>query len=135
MVRGTKLPDGDPSMQRQTEPSLAISTRNPCHLLAGANDNRIVINPDPNAPPSPSPELAADAWLGVFKSYDCGAKWSSSLLYGYPDDPRPLGQPGVSPLRGFGAGADPTVRAGTSGLFYYSGIVLNRGDGQPSRVF
>src|SRR5205823_7634390 len=31
-----------------------------------------------------------------------------------------------SPLFGYEAGADPTVRAGTNGMFYYSGIVFNR---------
>ena len=28
---------GDPFLQRQNEPSIAVSSRNPCHLLAGAN--------------------------------------------------------------------------------------------------
>ena len=27
---------GDPFLQRQNEPSIAVSSRNPCHLLAGA---------------------------------------------------------------------------------------------------
>jgi hypothetical protein len=29
---------GDPFLQRQNEPSLALSSRNACHILAGAND-------------------------------------------------------------------------------------------------
>ena len=42
MVSGKSLPDGDPFLQRQNEPSGAVSTRNALHLLAGANDYRTV---------------------------------------------------------------------------------------------
>ena len=42
MVAGKGWPGGDPFLQRQNEPSVAISTRNPLHLLAGANDYRTV---------------------------------------------------------------------------------------------
>ncbi len=70
---------GDPFLQRQNEPSIAVSSRNPCHLLAGANDYRAV-----------DVEEAAgevgDAWLGVFKSFDCGATWTSTLLPGHKLD-------------------------------------------------
>jgi hypothetical protein len=117
---------GDPFLQRQNEPSIAISSRNPCHLLAGANDYRAV----------DLEELAGevgDAWLGVFKSFDCGATWTSTLLPGHKLDTTAAGL--ASPIKGLAAAADPTVRAGTSGLFYYSGIAFNRGEGQPSRVF
>src|SRR5215471_2737933 len=38
MVSGTQWPGGAPFLQRQNEPSLAVSSRNPLHLLAGAID-------------------------------------------------------------------------------------------------
>ncbi len=59
MVSGTTLPDGDPFLQRQNEPSVAASTRNPQHLLAGANDYRTV-----DLPGLPDDLENGDAWLG-----------------------------------------------------------------------
>jgi hypothetical protein len=38
MVSGITLPNGDTYLQRQNEPSMAVSTRNPLHILAGSND-------------------------------------------------------------------------------------------------
>jgi hypothetical protein len=134
MVKGTTFPEGDPYLQRQNEPSIAVSTRNPCHLVAGANDYRAVDVPfDDTVPPNSenSLSLAGDAWLGLFKSFDCGAKWQSTLLPGYPQDKSNL----ANELKGHAAGADPTVRAGTNGLFYYSGMVFNRGDQGTSKIF
>jgi hypothetical protein len=122
MVSGTKWPGGDPFLQRQNEPSMAVSTRNPQHLLAGANDYRTV---DLNLVDQlPINQLNGDAWLGVFKSFDGGQRWQSTLLPGFPQDRSSFGA--VSPMRGFGAASDPVVRAGTNGMFYYSSIALNR---------
>src|SRR4051812_24289279 len=70
MVSGTQFPGGDQFLQRQNEPSLAISTRNPRHILAGANDYRTVDLPANDA--LPDNEVTGDAWLGVFKSFDGG---------------------------------------------------------------
>src|SRR5688572_20225343 len=117
---------GDPFLQRQNEPSIAVSSRNPCHLLAGANDYRAV-----------DVEEAAgetgDAWLGVFKSFDCGATWTSTLLPGYRLDTSLNGK--NSTLKGLQAAADPTFRAGTSDVFYYSGIAFDRVAPAAGRAF
>ena len=127
MVSGTQLPDGDPYLQRQNEPSMSVSTRNPLHILAGANDYRTV-----DIPGLPDGETG-DAWLGVFKSTDGGLTWRSTLVPGYPQDVSP--QAGSSPIRGFQAAADPMVRSGLNGMFYYSGIALNRTSPIVSSVF
>jgi hypothetical protein len=128
MVSGTTLPDGDPFLQRQNEPSGGVSTRNPLHLLAGANDYRTV-----DIPGLPDGAENGDAWLGVFKSFDGGQTWRSTLIPGYPQDQSPAGL--ASPLKGYQAAADPTVRPGTNGLFYYSGIAFDRGENGKSAVF
>jgi hypothetical protein len=122
MVSGTSWPGGDPFLQRQNEPSMAVSSRNALHLVAGGNDYRSVDLPASDIVPG---SLAGDAWLGIFKSGDGGLSWQSSLLPGYPQDLSPVGM--ASPLKAYSAAADPTVRAGTGGVVYYSGIAFNRG--------
>jgi hypothetical protein len=126
MVAGTDFLTGDPYLQRQNEPSIAVSTRNPLHLLSGANDYRTV---DMEIPAEELPGVqqgiaAADAWLGVFKSFDGGESWISKLLPGSIVDTSLESL--SSPLHGYGAAADPVVRAGANGLFFYSGIAFNR---------
>jgi len=128
MVSGTGWTNGDPFLQRQNEPSLAVSTRNTLHLFGGANDYRSV-----DIAGLAGQSERADAWLGVFKSFDGGQTWQSTLLPGFPLDSSPAGM--SSPLHGFQAAADPTVRAGTNGLFYYSGIAFNRGTNGAGVVF
>ena len=119
MVSGTSLPGGDPFLQRQNEPSLAVSTRNPQHLLAGANDYRTV-----DLPGLPEDKETGDSWVGLFSSLDGGQTWRSTLVPGYPQDTSPQGL--ASPLKGLTAAADPVVRAGTHGLFYYGLIAFDR---------
>ena len=97
MVSGQEFATGDPFLQRQNEPSIAASTRNPMHLLAGANDYRTV-----DLPGLPDDIVTGDAWLGVFKSLDGGQKWQSTLIPGFPQDTSPEGL--ASPLKGLDAG-------------------------------
>ncbi len=121
MVSGQQWPNGDPFLQRQNEPSMAVSTRNPLHIVAGANDYRSV---DLELVLSGGAETG-DSWLGIFKSFDGGLTWQSTLLPGCPqavpqcEDSGALG--GYYP-----AGADPVVRAGTNGMFYYAGLAFQR---------
>ncbi|MBV9769267.1 MAG: exo-alpha-sialidase, partial [Bryobacterales bacterium] len=129
MVTGTQWPGGDPFLQRQNEPSMAISSRNSLHILAGDNDYRSVDLPSVSG----SEEPTGDAWLGLFKSFDGGQTWNSTLVPGYPQDQSLQGE--FSPIHGLGAGADPTVRAGTNGMLYYSGLAFNRQQGGASKVF
>ena len=90
MVSGTQFPGGDPYLQRQNEPSAAVSSRNPLHLLAGANDYRTVDLPISDIVPG---SLAGDAWLGLFKSVDGAQTWQSTLLPGFPRTSRRRASP------------------------------------------
>jgi hypothetical protein len=127
MVSGTKWPDGDPFLQRQNEPSLAISSRNPAHLLGGSNDYRTV-----DLPGLPAGETG-DAWLGIYKSYDGGQTWKSTTHPGCPQ--KIAACDGAPLLKNYAAGADPVVRAGTSGMFYYVGLGFTRDTPKKSVVF
>ncbi len=132
MVSGTQWPGGDPFLQRQNEPSIAVSSANPQHLLAGANDYRTVDIPDPFLP-GEQRKMAGDAWQGVFKSYDGGQTWKSYLMPGYPQDTSADGLGSAAQFREpdgrarYNAAADSVVRAGTDGMFYFAGIVFKRG--------
>ncbi len=128
MVSGISFPGGDPFLQRQNEPSGAVSTRNPLHIVVGANDYRAV-----NLPGTPDDRVNKDSWLGLFKSFDGGKTWQSTLLPGFPRDTSAEGVD--SPLLGKQFAADPVVRAGTNGMFYYSGIAANRTNQKHSVVF
>jgi hypothetical protein len=126
MVSGTQWPTGDPFLQRQNEPSMAVSTRNPLHILAGANDYRTV---DLESLLSGGTETG-DSWLGIFKSFDGGYTWQSTLLPGCPElvpQCTDNNGNGHAALQGFyGAASDPVVRAGTNGMFYYAGLAFVR---------
>jgi len=127
MVSGTVWPYGDPFLERQDEPSLAVSTRNPLHLLAGANDYRTVDLNLEEAEPGEgrlSNAPTGEPWVGQYMSVDGGAHWQSTLLPGYPQDTSTRGM--NSPLHGFTTAADPVLASGTNGMFYYGGIAFNR---------
>ena len=128
VVSGTEWPNGDPFLQRQNEPTIAVSTRNVLNLLGGSNDYRTV-----DLPGLLGGKTTGDSWLSVYTSNDGGGRWQSTLLPAYPQDISALGV--VSPIKGFDAAADPVIRAGTHGLFYYSGIAFNGGDNAPSAGF
>ncbi|MEL7313255.1 MAG: hypothetical protein AAFN07_17200, partial [Pseudomonadota bacterium] len=129
MVSGQEFPNGDPFQRQQNEPSVAYSSRNNLHLLAGANDYRAV-----DVPGLPGGQETGDSWLSYYWSTNGGASWQSTLIPGYPQDPSCLG-PNPPVLCGYAAGADPVVRAGVNGMFYYSGIVFDRADPTRSAIF
>jgi HYR domain len=120
---------GDVPMQRQNELSMACSSRNPQTCLAAGNDYRLIDLPGVN-----DGKVTADAWMGIFWTRNAGQSWRSSLLPGWKTsdplfkDTTPEGAPAQNPIAGFEAAADATVRAGTHGLFYVSGIAFNRAD-------
>jgi hypothetical protein len=120
---------GDVSIQRQNEGSMACSSRNPLTCLAAGNDYRLI-----NVPGVADGKVTADAWLGIYWSKNGGQSWRSTLLPGWKTadsdfhDSTPEGAAGANPIAGFEAAADPTVRAGTHGLFYVSGIAFNRAE-------
>jgi hypothetical protein len=126
MVSGGTFPGGDPFLQKQNEPSVAVSTVDPCDLVAGANDYRAVNIEFPNNPAGKQEDKEiGDAWLGWYESTDCGATWYSTLLPGFQQDVSPEGL--ASPVKGLTTGADPVVRSGAAGTFYYLFIAFNRG--------
>lgn len=128
MVSGTDWPNGDPFLQRQNEPSIGVSSRNELHLLAGSNDYRTV-----DLPGLPEGKTTGDSWMSMYFSYDGGGRWISTLLPGYPQDQSDTGM--ASPIFGYEASADPVIRSGTHGLFYYAGIAFDRGESPKSSGF
>ncbi|MEE4272309.1 MAG: sialidase family protein, partial [Thermoanaerobaculales bacterium] len=147
---------GDGYLQRQVEPTIAASTRNPDHLLAFFNDYRAVdIAGDiglgeteqmaalfnttrsimmaatplslPKLPAFEMPPIAAaEAWVGMSRSYDGGLTWSGGFLPGAPFDTSPASL--ASPVHGLEAATDPVIAPGPCGKFYVVFMAFTRGD-------
>jgi hypothetical protein len=144
---------GDGFLQRQVEPTIAASTRNPDHLVAFFNDYRAVDIPDDAGLgevetmiavlnivrtfmlagswlPLPSiqqaPIAAAEAWVGMSRSYDGGLTWSGAFLPGAPFDLSPASL--AAPVYGLEAATDPVVAPGPCGKFYLVFTAFTRGD-------
>jgi hypothetical protein len=151
---------GDGFLQRQVEPTIAVSTRNPDHLLAFFNDYRAVDIPDdeglgeqnqnlalvlntfdfmmaglisiPDVPIVQAPPMAAsEAWVGGSRSYDGGLTWSGFFMPGAPFDFSPASM--ASPVNGLEAATDPVAVAGPCGYVYTVFMGFTRG-GQSKMV-
>jgi VCBS repeat-containing protein len=146
---------GDGFLQRQVEPTIAVSTRNPEHLLAFFNDYRAVDIPNDGglgeqnqnlalalntldfmmAGVIPMPDLrfiqappmaAAEAWVGGSRSYDGGLTWSGFFMPGAPFDLSPAST--ASPVFGLEAATDPVAVAGPCGYVYVVYMGFTRGE-------
>ncbi|HSO23541.1 MAG TPA: sialidase family protein, partial [Chondromyces sp.] len=145
---------GDGYLQRQVEPTIAVSTRNPDHLLAFFNDYRAVDVPDDEGLGEGTqvtafalntvdvmlagllPELgipyvatlpvaAAEAWVGGSRSYDGGLTWAGLFMPGAPFDNSPASL--ASPVWGLEAATDPVAVSGPCGYVYVVFVAFTRG--------
>src|SRR5688572_25232342 len=144
---------GDLFMQRQVEPAMAVSTRNPDHLMVFYNDYRAVdIGNDFGVGEQvasrsilarllarvfrlPRPErtrtrAAAEAFVGYSVSYDRGVTWSGGLIPGSPKDLSAASL--ASPIRGVEAATDPVVASAPCGYIYVAYVGFTRGPGGKS---
>ena len=146
---------GDGYLQRQVEPTIAASTLNPDHLLAFFNDYRAVDAPDdsyigedqfevaslalnvaefmlagliplPEIPFIESPPIAAaEAWVGMSRSYDGGLTWAGGFLPGADFDGSDASL--ASPVYGLEAATDPVLAPAPCGNFYVVFVAFTRG--------
>ena len=68
--------------------------------------------------------ITGDAWLGWYTTKDGGLSGRRGCCPAIRRTARRWAL--ASPLKGYAAGADPVIRPGTNGLFYYGGLVFNR---------
>jgi hypothetical protein len=146
---------GDGYLQRQVEPTIAASTRNPDHLLAFFNDYRAVdVEYDPfigeqfqtaalaldttnlmmagllalpqiESFETPPYAATAEAWVGMSRSYDGGLTWSGGFLPGAPFDTSDASL--ASPVHGLEAATDPVLAPAPCGNFYLVFMAFTRG--------
>ena len=123
MVSGD-LPDGDPYLQRQNEPSVAASTRNPCTCSPAPTTTA------PSIFRAPEQHRDGDAWMGVFKSYR-----RRQHLAQHADPRLPAGRlRSTSPLQGLHGGRrSGRPRRHQRAVLLLSGIVFDRGDAGQER--
>ena len=96
-----------------------VSTRNPLHLLAGSNDYRTV-----DMPGVRRHEETGDAWLGLFKSFDGGARGRARSCRVIRRTPHHPAWP--RRCKGYQAGADPVVRPAPTASSIYAGLAFDR---------
>ena len=97
---------------------MACSSRNPQNCLAGANDYRTVDIPFPDDRREDHRRRLARLVHDQERRPHLAHAAASRLSAG-------RSAAGLaSPLQGYPAGADPIIRSGTNGLFYYGGLVV-----------
>lgn len=123
----------DTGLQRQDEPAIAVSVRNPMHLIAGANDWRPVeMDIVGEELPGVHQGLpATDAWMGIYKSVNGGESWYCEFLPGSPVEVNTHN----SPIYGYNAVADPAIVTAAGGLAIGGAITFNRGQRGQGALF
>lgn len=130
---------GDRFLQRQVEPAVVVSTRNPDHILAAAIDYRMVdqaidvgVGNNRNAVAKagapvagPAPAASPDAWIGIYRTCNRFQTSYGGLLPGFPGDNSPAGV--SSPLRGFTSASDPIGASLPGGQGFIGGMAFDRG--------
>src|SRR3954452_17033139 len=95
---------------RQNEPSVAVDPRDTSVLLGSSNDYCGVYNR------GVAGGAVGPIWLGYYRSLDSGARWTSSLVPGYPDDHSPYAA--LSQARTASAG-DPVIAWDAHGRAFF----------------
>jgi parallel beta-helix repeat protein len=145
VLSGTDPRTGDAFLQRQNEAVIAVSTRNPDHIIVAMNDYRTVdmaydattpgtnqgfiarnqAKPNPLSTQAVRAQTPPEAWIGLAASRDRGQTWYNFMLPGYPQDPTTVGQ--SSPVFGDSAGSDPVLLTGQNGRVYLIALTFDRG--------